>query len=930
MKFESSWSRDSLDHFVEAARENEDDNFEESDFFAVMLVELVRVDLHRSWSSGFGRTVEEYVKKFPALISTQDAHADLLLAEYNARRAVGDGVEVSSYRSRFPSQFPQLEQKLRDRPEPHSSSGSAAQASIDTSRLDDLRDTKNVPASERTGRLPQEFGRYQIIRELGSGAMGTVYLAKDMQLDRKVALKTPSFVGHEHDELIARFYREARAAAKLQHRNICPVYDVGEIDGRHFISMAYIRGRSLSLYIQPEKLPPARSTTVLVQRLSIAMAEAHRQNVIHRDLKPANIMIDVERQPIVMDFGLARQLDSESQFTRSGLAVGTPAYMSPEQIRGELEEVGRHADIYALGVILYELLTGRLPFRGPIAKVVYSIVHEQPIPPSEVRQGVDIQLESICAKMMAKERNERYQSMEEVASVLATYLKHGHISSDAKTSQGSTPDTQSSPSRMQPGETAALNAFFATQKSRDSVEPPVDETHASNPQPSLAIRVQADPARPVRSRALIGKGRSSRQMLIAFGAVLVGAAVFGATFFLRTGNALLRVELNDPSIRVSIQGTTLTFEDSGREITLRPSSDNALKISVAGSTFVTPGAFELVKGENPVARVSFVKDELVAKLGEIELERWHLAREVRMSKTETGTTSEISEVQLTPFEILTSPDYEWSEPIHIGHPDTADNLDTALTDDIVTWYSDTKGLPTKNPTAKKYPDLWKLTRGPGAKRWNPPVRLGDGINTEEHYESSLTVTPDGLECIFTSVRPGGLGLPDLWRSKRESTDQPWSDAVNMGRRFNFSGWDWSPTLSADGLELFYTSCRDGGPGDIWCSRRGDLGEDWPPPRPIRNLDGSSKDHAATLSSDGRVLFFMSFGRPGNIGITDIWMSTRRAPGYPWSKPIRLPEPVNSTGREAPRMISADGSLLVFRRGLDDGVFWSSRRVPVSD
>ena len=168
-------------------------------------------------------------------------------------------------------------------------------------------------------------------------------------------------------------------------------------------------------FIKPGKLPPQKTSAVLVHRLALALAEAHRHNVIHRDLKPANIMIDRKREPVVMDFGLARQTDTESRVTQTGMAVGTPAYMSPEQIRGQLDEVGPQSDIYALGVILYELLTGKLPFRGAIAQVVYKIVHEDPVAPSQIRSEIDPELEAICAKMMAKTLGTRYQSMDDVA-----------------------------------------------------------------------------------------------------------------------------------------------------------------------------------------------------------------------------------------------------------------------------------------------------------------------------------------------------------------------------------------------------------------------------------------------------------------------------------------------------------------------------------
>jgi predicted unusual protein kinase regulating ubiquinone biosynthesis (AarF/ABC1/UbiB family) len=257
-----------------------------------------------------------------------------------------------------------------------------------------------------TDRLPEQFGRYKILKPLGSGAMGTVYLAEDTQLHRKVALKTPSFEQDETGELLERFYREARSAATLRHPHICPVFDVGEIGGKHFITMAYIEGRPLSAYIRPDKLQPERQTLVAIRKLALALQEAHDHNIIHRDLKPGNIMIDGKGEPIVMDFGLARKVHREdaSRLTQSGMIVGSPAYMSPEQVEGDPDKLGPAADQYSLGVILYELLTGQLPFRGSVTGVIGAILTKEPTPVSELRAGIDPRVAALCARKRRRKR----------------------------------------------------------------------------------------------------------------------------------------------------------------------------------------------------------------------------------------------------------------------------------------------------------------------------------------------------------------------------------------------------------------------------------------------------------------------------------------------------------------------------------------------
>ncbi len=275
----------------------------------------------------------------------------------------------------------------------------------------------------QTQGVGQSFGRYQVRKILGSGSMGSVFLAHDPQLDRQVALKVPRL---EHDatgELSQRLYREARAAATLNHPNICPIYDVSEHAGTCFIAMGYVSGQPLSTYIASKKRQPEREAAKVVRKVALALQEAHAQGILHRDLKPTNIMIDKRGEPIVMDFGVACWFEDQTQtrLTQQGALVGTPAYMSPEQIEGRTK-VGPTSDVYSLGVLLYQILTGRCPFEGTVLNVISQVLHAAPPDATEFRPDLSPDLVAICNRAMRKNPADRFPSMLDFAKALTAFL----------------------------------------------------------------------------------------------------------------------------------------------------------------------------------------------------------------------------------------------------------------------------------------------------------------------------------------------------------------------------------------------------------------------------------------------------------------------------------------------------------------------------
>jgi tRNA A-37 threonylcarbamoyl transferase component Bud32 len=302
------------------------------------------------------------------------------------------------------------------------------------------------------------ISHYRITEKLGEGGMGVVYKAEDTKLERTVALKF--LAGHllNDEEAKARFLREAKAAAGLHHPNICPVYEIGEADGRTFLSMAFIEGEPLEAPIEQGPLP-LKEALDIGRQIADGLEAAHEKGVVHRDIKPANVMVDAKGRATIMDFGLAR-LTEASRLTKTDQTMGTVAYMSPEQAQG-IDDVDGRTDIWALGVVLYEMVAGARPFKGEYDQaLLYEIVHQAPEPLTGVRAGVPMELEFIVGKCLAKDANGRYRSAGELLVDLSTQLKKIESGKSAalKTAVGQTSPALRSASKQRQVTTVSLVA----------------------------------------------------------------------------------------------------------------------------------------------------------------------------------------------------------------------------------------------------------------------------------------------------------------------------------------------------------------------------------------------------------------------------------------------------------------------------------------
>jgi len=289
------------------------------------------------------------------------------------------------------------------------------------------------PIGPAPGTNVRYFGDYELLEEIARGGMGVVYKARQNTLKRIVALKMILSGQLAGPEEVRRFYVEAEAAAGLDHPNIVPIFEIGQHDGQHYFSMAFVDGESLARRVAAGPLPP-RAAVQLVKKVADAVAYAHVEGVVHRDLKPANVLVDRDGEPRVTDFGLAKHISTErgkaaaASLTATGQVLGTPSYMPPEQAGGESKDIGPLSDVYSLGAILYCLLTGRPPFQAASTmETLIQVLQQEAVSPRLLNSKVPRDLETICLKCLEKEPPKRYPSAAAFAEDLRRFLTNEPI-----------------------------------------------------------------------------------------------------------------------------------------------------------------------------------------------------------------------------------------------------------------------------------------------------------------------------------------------------------------------------------------------------------------------------------------------------------------------------------------------------------------------
>ncbi len=366
----------------------------------------------------------------------REEQLDQVLAEYIRRIDAGESVDRERFLNAHPDFADELDELLGIADKVEQMAGpvvSCEQAErdqeVDYATDSDLHETithtsEPTPPADVPGEcLPRQCGDYELLEVLGRGGMGVVYRARQVNLNRTVAVKMILEGRLASTSDVQRFQIEAQAAGRLSHSNLVTVYEIGELDGRHFYSMDYIDGVSLADLVRDGPQDSKRAARYL-QTIAEAIHLAHDNGILHRDLKPANVLIDGDDEPHVTDFGLAKLAGDDSGLTASGATLGTPSYMPPEQAAGNRSKVNRTSDIYSLGAILYALLTGGPPFRKEtVVETMFDVIHTDPTPIRSINSEVDRDLETICLKCLQKRPGRRYQTAQELAEDLGRYLR---------------------------------------------------------------------------------------------------------------------------------------------------------------------------------------------------------------------------------------------------------------------------------------------------------------------------------------------------------------------------------------------------------------------------------------------------------------------------------------------------------------------------
>jgi Tol biopolymer transport system component len=779
------------------------------------------------------------------------------------------------------------------------------------------------PRTSQTYEHPNIEG-YKIIEPLGEGGMGMVWRAEQLSTRREVALKL--LVSHRADsaKAQARFQREVELTARLDHPNIARIYDSGLHHGMYYYAMELIDGAPLDQYVKDRNFSRTQ-ILALMQKVCQAVLYAHLRAVIHRDLKPSNIIISLDGQPHILDFGLAKALldeDDESlTISIEGQIAGTPAYMSPEQAAGHHDQLDTRTDVFSLGVILYELLTGQSPhdLSGSMFDLLRQIAAGNIRRPSEVDQSIDSELEAILLKALARNPEERYASAGALAKDIANYLDEEPL--DARV----------------PTTLYFLRKKVFKYKKQVGIAVVVLFV--------IFVTIVTAYTRIIKERAMTRVTQERSQLLEAELADIRKTILSGNTKEAEAAlNALeekyLTAQRRAEQLQQKLERTVIPVNPAlsetgfilGEPVNLgepinTPDLDAAPSFSIDG--------LELYFCSTRDGGFGNEHEDLWVSRRASDQEPWgnplNLGATVNSSSREfmpylsmDGLTllftsdrpGGYGRCDLYMLERLTT-DGPWSEPKNLGPiiNSMSEESDATLSADGLALYfsSDRDGGYGSN-------DIWLSTRLTIQDPWGPPVNLGPAVNTSSQ-EVMPCISNDGVILLFSSDRLGGYGRRDIYISRRSAPSRPWSKSANLGPVVNGRNYDDLPFISPDGSALYFNSRRPGGFGDydIWkvpiipaldftFGKPVNLG-------PV--INSPDYDRGPSISSNELELYFDS-SRPGGFGSVDIWISSRKSILEPWGEPENPGSIINSDSLDAQPYISADGLSLFFHSNRTGG------------
>jgi serine/threonine protein kinase len=721
--------------------------------------------------------------------------------------------------------------------------------------LDEVMEETPAASLDRFAEGPgSQIGHYKLLSILGEGGMGIVYLAQQEEpVKREIALKIIK-PGMDSRQIIARFEAEQQALALMQHPNIAHVYDMGLTPGgRSYFVMEYVDGIPVTEYCDNMKLT-IEARLLLFIHVCEAVQHAHQKGVIHRDIKPSNILVatqDNQAVPKIIDFGVAKAisqpLTDRTYSTENGQLVGTPEYMSPEQANLGNQDIDTRSDIYSLGIILYKLLTGLLPFdpetfrEGGIDHICKVIREDEPKTPSTrlstiseaestevarcrqtdsrvLKRKLKGDLDWITLKALEKDRSRRYGNVDAFAKDIKKYLKHEPVSA------------------VPPG------FVYITKK-------------------------------------FVRRYRTAVVTIIAL-AVLIASIILSGEMYIKAQRADWHAESLEHNSRLAEAQELYANRQYAQTSSHLESLLESEHVGRQARLLHSQATMEL---DAAVSAVSMLEG-LLGRSDAIAGRAHFLLAKILY---ENQTTDDDNRAALE------------------HHRQQAEKL----VPDIAKYYFLRK--QTELAASKKL-ELLRLTiQLDPSGLFGEPVNLGPMINSP-NSEMTPSISAGDLEIYFCSDRQDSQGGWDIWMATRASTSDEWSAATNVGPPVNTSGMEWMPSISADGLELYF--CRgDWGQGDIYVATRRSPKEPWQ--AAVRLSDAvnvSADDYAPLISFDGLSLYFISkrLGGPGDI---DIWFTTRPTFDAEWGCPEPLPSPINSPHKEGHKCVSTDGRMLFFQR-----------------